>query len=373
MTSGRKSGFAADFASPAAFSASPTSSSSDSARAHARAKLLIFDEPTSALTVREVESLFQHMQRLKERGIAILFISHRLNEVLEISDQVSVLRDGSFVLREPTEKLTPGRLVEAMLPGATGEAVPQGAARPKTAVSRTGTPVLEGETSTRRHVHDVSLGVWPGEVVGLTGKTVRAGRTELRAILGLDGNVHGEVHISGRRSMLARHGPAGSAVSACTGRPSLRMASSSDSPTPRRPAPRCCASSAASSCCRAASGFFPTKLRPATRHPRPAVRSSPERSRRNQQRSCCQDVGESKDHHSRRADARIARARQDVYRIIRDLTGAALRSCQSSESARSSTSVTRFVMYRGRVEELAAGTSASTRSPQSWPPPEGAA
>ncbi len=110
---------------------------------------------------------------------------------------MSVLRDGSFVLREPTEKLTPGKLVEAMLPGATGEAAPQGAARSKTAVSRTGTPVLEVRNLNGDMFHDVSLKVWPGEVVGLAG-LVGAGRTELaEAILGLDGNVHGEVRISG--------------------------------------------------------------------------------------------------------------------------------------------------------------------------------
>ena len=97
------------------------------------AKLLIFDEPTSALTVREVESLFQHMQRLKQRGIAILFISHRLNEVLEISDRVSVLRDGAFVLRAATETLTGAKLVEAMLPGSTG---PGGALREASRESR---------------------------------------------------------------------------------------------------------------------------------------------------------------------------------------------------------------------------------------------
>jgi AI-2 transport system ATP-binding protein len=193
-----ESGFAADFASSGGFLSIANQQLVEILRGLMRdAKLLIFDEPTSALTVREVESLFQHMQRLKERGIAILFISHRLNEVLEISDQVSVLRDGSFVLREPTEKLTPGRLVEAMLPGATGEAVPQGAARPKTAVPRTETPVLEVRNLNGDMFHDVSLNVWPGEVVGLAG-LVGAGRTELaEAILGLDGNVHGEVRISG--------------------------------------------------------------------------------------------------------------------------------------------------------------------------------
>ena len=194
----QESGFEADFASPGGFLSIANQQLVEILRGLMRdARLLIFDEPTSALTVREVESLFQHMQRLKERGIAILFISHRLNEVLEISDRASVLRDGAFVLREPTEKLTPGRLVEAMLPGATGDTTPHGTTLPKAAVSRTGTPVLEVRNLNGDMFHDVSLKVWPGEVVGLAG-LVGAGRTELaEAILGIDSNIRGEVRIAG--------------------------------------------------------------------------------------------------------------------------------------------------------------------------------
>jgi AI-2 transport system ATP-binding protein len=111
---------------------------------------------------------------------------------------VSVVRDGAFVLREPTENLTHARLVEAMLPGASGEAVSNGVARTKPEVSHAGTPVLEVKNLTGDMFHDVSLKVWPGEVVGLAG-LVGAGRTELaEAILGIDGNVHGEVRISGK-------------------------------------------------------------------------------------------------------------------------------------------------------------------------------
>ena len=152
----QESGFEADFASPGGFLSIANQQLVEILRGLMRnARLLIFDEPTSALTVREVESLFQHMQRLKARGIAILFISHRLNEVLEISDRVSVLRDGSFVLREPTATLTASKLVEAMLPGAAGEAAPLSRTEPKAGVSRLGAPVLEVRNLSGDMFHDV--------------------------------------------------------------------------------------------------------------------------------------------------------------------------------------------------------------------------
>ncbi len=195
----QETGFEADFSTPGGFLSIANQQLVEILRGLLRdARLLIFDEPTSALTVREVENLFKHMQHLKEGGIAILFISHRLNEVMEISDRVSVLRDGSFVLREPTGRLTPAKLVEAMLPGALpNEAARSAAARPKAEVSRNGTPVLEVRNLNGDMFHDVTLKVWPGEVVGLAG-LVGAGRTELaEAILGLDSNVQGEVCIAG--------------------------------------------------------------------------------------------------------------------------------------------------------------------------------
>ncbi len=195
----RESGFEADFASPGGFLSIANQQLVEILRGLMRdARLLIFDEPTSALTVREVESLFQHMQRLKQRGIAILFISHRLNEVLEISDRVSVLHDGFFVLRAATETLSAGRLVEAMLPAAASARIAKpGASRLKAETSRAGAPVLDVSGLTGDMFREVSFKVWPGEVVGLAG-LVGAGRTELAAaIIGLDRNAQGEVRIAG--------------------------------------------------------------------------------------------------------------------------------------------------------------------------------
>ena len=160
------------------------------------AQVLIFDEPTSSLTIREVKSLFSHMKNLSANGIGILFISHRLNEVLEISDRVSVLRDGVFVLSAATGRLTANDLVVAMQPvGAVSAAASEQITSPS---PRTQAVALEVKNLSGMMFHDVSFKVFRGEVVGLAG-LVGAGRTELaEAIIGLDKQVHGDVTISGK-------------------------------------------------------------------------------------------------------------------------------------------------------------------------------
>ncbi len=356
-----ESGFEADFANPGGFLSIANQQLVEILRGLMRdAKLLIFDEPTSALTVREVESLFQHMQRLKARGIAILFISHRLNEVLEISDRVSVLRDGVFVLREPTEKLTASELVQGMLPGAVnGDA----ASRTKLEVLRTGEPVLEVRDLNGDLFHDVSLKVWPGEVVGLAG-LVGAGRTELaEAILGLDSNVQGEVRIAGEpvRDRTPR---------ACQDRgltyvPEDRHAHGIFLQLPHP-------STTSASVLRKLGRFF---LWPKQEHAlsdrfveqldiRTSDRSqlSATLSGGNQQKIVLSKTLATDpkivifDEPTRGIDAR---ARQDVYRIIRDLTGRGvavlLISSELSEIVDLSDRV--LVMYRGRLEELAGQTT----------------
>ena len=158
------------------------------------ARVLILDEPTSSLTLREVDSLAARMRALKARGIGILFISHRLDEVLRMSDRVSVLRDGGFVLAAPTADLSADRLVEAMLPEGFDAATERRAARP---VAADAPPVLEVRGLSSRNFRDVGFAVRAGEVVGISG-VVGAGRTELaEAIYGLDPTATGEVVVNG--------------------------------------------------------------------------------------------------------------------------------------------------------------------------------
>ncbi len=159
------------------------------------AQVLILDEPTSSLTRREVANLAAQMAKLKARGIGLLFISHRLNEVLELTDRVEVLRDGRIVLSAPSAELTTDVLVEAMLPvdfTAPAEDVAAGT-RPTDAA-----PVLSVRNLSSRVFRNVSFDVYPGEVVGISG-VVGSGRTELaEAIYGIDPHATGEVHIGGQ-------------------------------------------------------------------------------------------------------------------------------------------------------------------------------
>lgn len=158
------------------------------------ARVLILDEPTSSLTRHEVNRLAMQMRRLAAQGIGILFISHRLDEVLELADRVSVLRDGDFVLREVTATLTADRLVEAMLPADHG-AQADVTSRPARPCSK---QVLEVCGLNGRAFRDIDLTLHAGEVLGIAG-VVGAGRTELaRAIFGIDKDVTGDVTIAGK-------------------------------------------------------------------------------------------------------------------------------------------------------------------------------
>lgn len=159
------------------------------------AQVLILDEPTSSLTRREVANLAAQMRSLKARGIGLLFISHRLNEVLELTDDTQVLRDGRIVLSAPSAELTTDMIVEAMLPTDFSAPVEEASHR----ISKAdGNPVLSVRNLSSRLFRDVSFDVYPGEVLGISG-VVGSGRTELaEAIYGIDPFVSGDVRINGR-------------------------------------------------------------------------------------------------------------------------------------------------------------------------------
>ncbi len=158
------------------------------------ARLLVLDEPTAALAEHEVEVLFDLLRRLRERGMGMLYISHRLREIFAICDRITVLKDGEHVATEPTANVDTGKLISLMVgreldgyfpPRGTPEEV--GDVRLKaTGIS---TPVLD----------DVSIEVRAGEIVGLAGLQ-GSGRTELaRAVFGADPVDAGTVEIDGRR------------------------------------------------------------------------------------------------------------------------------------------------------------------------------
>ena len=158
-------------------------------------KILILDEPTSTLTFREVDALFERLRMLAKRGIGIFFISHRLQEILEISDRVSVLRDGTFVLSAPTHTLDSRDLVRAMLPD--DAVTSQQFQRRHADAVDFGAPILRVERLSGEAFHDITFHVRAGEVVGVAG-LVGSGRTELaEGIFGIDTHVTGDVFIDG--------------------------------------------------------------------------------------------------------------------------------------------------------------------------------
>jgi rhamnose transport system ATP-binding protein len=157
------------------------------------ARVVVMDEPTAALSARETEELFRIIRDLRERGVAVLFISHRLEEVFALSDTVTVLRDGGHVITATAAELDTAALIRHMVGRELGELFPKEEAE-------IGLPVLEVRGLTREGVfRDVSFALRRGEILGLAG-LVGAGRTEVaRAIFGIDRLDAGEILIRGER------------------------------------------------------------------------------------------------------------------------------------------------------------------------------
>ncbi len=154
-------------------------------------KLLILDEPTAALSGSESEQLFAHLTRLRDEGVAIIYISHRLDEVARLSDRVTVLRDGALVNTQATATLTTDAMVDLM----SGETAV--AAKRDHVCHATNQDAMRVESVTSGIVHDVSFTVRRGERLGITG-LVGSGRTELlRAIFGADVAAAGHVFLDG--------------------------------------------------------------------------------------------------------------------------------------------------------------------------------
>jgi rhamnose transport system ATP-binding protein len=157
------------------------------------ARVLIMDEPTAALSGNEVERLFNVVRKLRDEGAAMLFISHRLEEVFAICDTVTVMRDGAVVHQAATTEIDADELVRRMVGRDLGALFPKEAAD-------IGAPVLRVHRLTREGVFfDVSFEVKAGEIVALAG-LVGAGRSEVaRAIFGIDKPDAGHVEVAGRR------------------------------------------------------------------------------------------------------------------------------------------------------------------------------
>jgi rhamnose transport system ATP-binding protein len=160
------------------------------------ARVLILDEPTASLSAHEVERLFAIVRRTRDRGVAVLFVSHRLDEVFALCDRATVLRDGRHVITAPTAGLTTADLVRHMV-GRAVSLFPKGEAQ-------IGEVLLEVRGLAGANAfRDVSFTVRAGEILGFAG-LVGAGRTEIaRVLFGIERPTAGEIRLAGRVVRLA--------------------------------------------------------------------------------------------------------------------------------------------------------------------------
>ena len=155
-------------------------------------KILVMDEPSAVLTDRELEVMFRIVKQLREKGITIIYISHRLDEIFGLCNNVSVLRDGRHIDTIPVSSVDKQQLINMMVGREMGQDYPKEPAP-------IGETILEVRNLSRGFVKDVSFEVKAGEVFGISG-LVGAGRTELaRAVLGIDKLDAGEVYVRGKK------------------------------------------------------------------------------------------------------------------------------------------------------------------------------
>lgn len=154
-------------------------------------KLIIMDEPTSALTDKEIQQLFQIMRKLKEQGKSIIYISHKLEEVYDVTDRVTVYRDGEYIGAEDTDKLPIDRMINMMVGRDVDELFP-----------KVDCPIGEVKLEVRglshqKYFKDVSFSVRRGEILGIAG-LIGAGRTEvIETIFGIKTKSAGQIYIDG--------------------------------------------------------------------------------------------------------------------------------------------------------------------------------
>ena len=161
------------------------------------ARMLILDEPTSALTFGEVQSLFKVVRDLKQKGISIIYITHRLNEVFEIATDVAIMRDGQITLQGPVQNFTREMLIRGLLPS---DAEVRALEHPEERGEkiRRDKPVLQVQHLSGYGFSDISFDLYPGEILGIAG-VVGAGRTELiSTIFGRDRVLGGKVLLEGK-------------------------------------------------------------------------------------------------------------------------------------------------------------------------------
>ena len=157
------------------------------------AKVIVFDEPTSSLTETEVEHLFRIINMLRDQGCGIIYISHKMEEILRISDDVTIMRDGQWIATEPASQLTMEKIIKLMVGRELTNRFP-----PKTNTPGEVALEVEGLTAMYSHVCDVSFRLRKGEILGIAGLD-GSGRTEvLENIFGIATRQSGTLRLDGR-------------------------------------------------------------------------------------------------------------------------------------------------------------------------------
>ena len=157
------------------------------------ARVLIMDEPTAVLSVGETETLFEQIRRLQARGVAIVFISHKLDEIMQLAQRVTVLRDGQLIATVGTEALTPDSIAQMMVGRELSNLYP-----PKHEPDVDAPVVLSVRRLTAPGVRDVSFDLRRGEILGFAG-LIGSGRTAVaEAVVGLTRRSDGEVAVNGQ-------------------------------------------------------------------------------------------------------------------------------------------------------------------------------
>ena len=161
------------------------------------ARVLVLDEPTSSLADREVEHLFRIIRKLQARGCGIVYISHKMDEILASSDAVTVMRDGKYISTDPASALTTQKIIEKMVGRELGQLYPE-------QTRERGEALLKVEGLCALGLRDISFTLHRGEVLGLCG-LVGAGRSEiLETLFGMRRMTGGRVTLDGRELCLRR-------------------------------------------------------------------------------------------------------------------------------------------------------------------------
>ena len=158
-------------------------------------KVIIFDEPTSSLNESEAQKLLKIIEDIKNKGIGVLYISHKLSEIFELCDRITVLRDGTYIETVDTKNTNTDYIISSMVGKEVKKLYPN-----KSDCIDEKDEILRVEHFTRQpEFHDISFSVYKGEVLGLCG-LVGSGRSEVsRAVCGIDRSVSGDVYLNGKK------------------------------------------------------------------------------------------------------------------------------------------------------------------------------